>query len=117
MGELLFPRVRVHRSRRFSEQITDLAVEELELCDELGREPFIAFVNKRRLLTHTCQLPFQIFNAGPKRIAFTDKTLNRVGYLNKQKFDVLRGVQLLELSRFICFVHSADPWLHFTTPQ
>src|SRR4029078_9363063 len=102
---------------RLSEQITDLAVEELKLGDELGREPFISIVNQRRLLTHTCRCPFQIFTADTKRIAFTDKALNCVGYLNKQKFDVLRGVQLLELSRFICFVHSADPWLHFAAPQ
>ena len=73
-------------------------------------------MNQRGLLTHTCQLAFQILNPATKRIAFTDKTLNSVGYLNKQKFDILGGVQLLHLRRFIRFVHNAEPWLHFATP-
>ena len=59
-----------------------------------------------------CQLALQTIDPDTKRISFSDKALNCVRYFEKQAFDILDRIQLLDLSVFIRFAHNAAPYLH-----
>jgi len=109
---LLFRWARARGPCRLSERVTEPIVEELELRVEFGCQSSVAIVDERDSLAEMCQLVLQSIDTVTECVSFSYKALNSGRCFEEQAFNILDGVQSVDLSWFVRFAHHAKPSLH-----